>query len=100
MVKIAVTWPGLSGPFHAATSKSQRRCALRPPSASFLAAFIFIWHGHRYVPYLCGCTPGARHGRLQTGSVMTARLVASLLYATSPWDAETYLGIAVTPLTV
>ncbi|MFZ0393815.1 MAG: ABC transporter permease [Terracidiphilus sp.] len=33
-------------------------------------------------------------------SLMTARLVASLLYATSPWDAATYIGMAVTLLAV
>jgi predicted permease len=33
-------------------------------------------------------------------SIMTTRLVASLLYATSPWDAVTYIGMAVTLLAV
>jgi putative ABC transport system permease protein len=33
-------------------------------------------------------------------SVMTARLVASLLYATSPWDGATYIGMAVVLLAV
>ena len=33
-------------------------------------------------------------------SVMTARLVASLLYATSPWDAATYIGMAVALMAV
>ena len=33
-------------------------------------------------------------------SLLTARLVASLLYATSPWDAATYIGMAVTLLAV
>ncbi len=33
-------------------------------------------------------------------SVMTARLMASLLYATSPWDGATYCGMAVTLLAV
>ena len=33
-------------------------------------------------------------------SLMTARLVASLLYATSPWDGATYAGMAVVLLAV
>jgi predicted permease len=33
-------------------------------------------------------------------SILTARLVATVLYATSPWDAETYIGMAVTLLAV
>ena len=33
-------------------------------------------------------------------SILTARLVASLLYATSPWDAATYIGMAVILLAV
>jgi predicted permease len=33
-------------------------------------------------------------------SVMTARLMASLLYATSPWDGATYFGMAVALLAV
>jgi ABC-type antimicrobial peptide transport system permease subunit len=33
-------------------------------------------------------------------SIMTARLVASLLYATSPWDGVTYVAMAVSLLAV
>ncbi|HVA63255.1 MAG TPA: ABC transporter permease [Terriglobales bacterium] len=33
-------------------------------------------------------------------SIMTARLVASLLYATSPWDVATYVGMAVALMAV
>ena len=33
-------------------------------------------------------------------SVVAARLIASLLYATSPWDAATYIGMAVALLAV
>ena len=33
-------------------------------------------------------------------SIVSARLVASLLYATSPWDALTYLAMAVALLAV
>lgn len=33
-------------------------------------------------------------------SIVTARLVDSLLYATSPWDGATYIGMAVTLLAV
>ena len=33
-------------------------------------------------------------------SIGTARLIASLLYATSPWDAATYYGTAIVLLAV
>ena len=33
-------------------------------------------------------------------SFATARLIASLLYATSPWDAATYIGMALALLAV
>jgi ABC-type antimicrobial peptide transport system permease subunit len=33
-------------------------------------------------------------------SILTARLISSLLYDTSPWDAVTYLGMALALLAV
>jgi ABC-type antimicrobial peptide transport system permease subunit len=33
-------------------------------------------------------------------SILTARLLASLLYATSPWDGVTYIAMAVSLLAV
>jgi ABC-type antimicrobial peptide transport system permease subunit len=33
-------------------------------------------------------------------SVGTARLIATLLFATSPWDADTYLGMSFALITV
>jgi ABC-type antimicrobial peptide transport system permease subunit len=33
-------------------------------------------------------------------SLLTAKFIASLLYGTSPWDAATYIGMAITLLAV